>query len=338
MIYLDNGATTRPLPNKYRDIDNLWLNSYTPYSNGDMLLWECRERIAKCINCKPNEIYFTSGGCEGNTWCINLLYDMLNNSSSCFNPTGGRKVRVSPNEHKSIMNNPRVESSPSPLQEVVKDNFDSCMLINNETGVMYDCKSIHKDMVQALGKVKVDVKELGCKMASFSGHKVHGEKGVGMVYISNDIDVKPFIYGGGQERGVRGGTSNLEGILHMTDCVEIMTSDRHLAKNKYLWDYFLWKVHRSELILNTIPAIPTFSLRNDKGISGEYIVNRLAEKEIYISTGSACSTGEPSYVLKNLGLTNDEANATIRVSLDGEENSTEDIDIFFKEIGGILNE
>jgi cysteine sulfinate desulfinase/cysteine desulfurase-like protein len=124
----------------------------------------------------------------------------------------------------------------------------------------------------------------------------------------------------------------------MKDCVELVTSDRHLAKNNYLWDYFLWKLHRSELILNAMPAIPTFSLRNDKGISGEYIVNRLAEKEVYVSTGSACSTGEPSYVLKNLGLTNDEANATIRVSLDGEENTTEDIDIFFEEIGGILNE
>ena len=289
MIYLDNGATTRPFPNKYRD-NNHWLNSHSSYNNGDMLLWECRERIAKCINCEPNEIYFTSGGCEGNTWCINLLYDML-----------GRKVRVSPNEHKSIMNNPRVESSSSPQKEVVKDNFDSCMLVNNETGVMYECDSIHKDMVQALGKVKVDVKELGCKMATFSGHKIHGEKGVGIVYISNDIDIKPLIYGGGQEFGVRGGTSNLEGVLHMTDCVELMTSDRHLAKNKALYEYFMWKLHDSELILNIDPAIPTFSLRNDKGIGGEYIVNRLAEKEVYVSTGSACSTGEGSWVLGNDG-------------------------------------
>ena len=159
MIYLDNGATTRPFPNKYRD-SNYWLNSHSSYSNGDMLLWECRERIAKCIGAKPNEIFFTSGGCEGNTWCINILYDML-----------GKPVRVSPNEHKSIINNPRVE--------VVNSEFDSCMLINNETGELYNKRSIHKDMVQALGKVKVDVGELGCKMGTFSGHKVHGEKGGG---------------------------------------------------------------------------------------------------------------------------------------------------------------
>ena len=319
MIYLDNGATTRPFYNKYEDMDNIWLNSHSSYSNGDYILWECRERIAKCINCEPNEIYFTSGGCEGNTWCINILYDML-----------GRPVLVSPNEHKSIMNNPRIM--------IGHNELDSCMLINNETGVRYDCDSIHKDLVQALGKVKVDVKELGCKMATFSGHKVHGDKGVGFVYISEGIKVKPLIYGGAQERGVRGGTGNVEGILHMTDCIELVTSGKHLAKNKALYDYFMWKLHDSELILNVTPAIPTFSLRNDKGINGEYIVNRLAEKEIYISTGSACSTGEPSYVLKNLGLTDDEANATIRVSLDGEENSKEDIDTFFKEIGGILNE
>ena len=110
-----------------------------------------------------------------------------------------------------------------------------------------------------------------------------------------------------------------------------------MEKNKVLYDYFMKNIP-SELTLNVVPSIPTFSLRNNKGINGEYIVNRLAEKGIYISTGSACSTGEPSYVLKNLGLTDDEANATIRVSLDGEENSKEDIDTFFREVGGILND
>lgn len=193
MIYLDNGATTRPLFDSIHNPSNLWLNSHSSYSNGDYILWECRERIAKCINCEPSEIYFTSGGCEGNTWCINMLYDML-----------GRPVLVSPNEHKSIMNNPRVKVITG-----LSYGYDSCMLINNETGVRYDCESIHKDLVQALGKVKVDVKELGCKMATFSGHKVHGDKGVGFVYISEDVDVKPLIYGGGQERGVRGGTENV---------------------------------------------------------------------------------------------------------------------------------
>jgi cysteine desulfurase len=195
MIYLDNGATTRPLFERSSNEDNIWLNSHSSYSNGDYLLWECRERIAKCINCEPSEIYFTSGGCEGNTWCINILYDILK-----------RPVLVSPNEHKSIMNNPRII--------IGHNELDSCMLINNETGVRYDCESIHKDLVQALGKVKVDVKELGCKMATFSGHKVHGDKGVGFVYISEDIDVKPLIYGGGQERGVRGGTSNVSIFIY----------------------------------------------------------------------------------------------------------------------------
>ena len=284
MIYLDNGATTRPFPNKYRSANNIWLNSHSPYSNGDMLLWECRERIAKCIGAKPNEIYFTSGGCEGNTWCINILYDIL-----------GRKARVSPNEHKSIMNNPRVE--------IVENNFDSCMLINNETGVGYECESIHKDMVQALGKIKIDVRELGCKMATFSGHKIHGEKGIGFVYISNDIDVKPLVYGGAQEFGVRGGTSNVEGVLHMTDCVELMTSDEHLEKNNELYMQFMDRLvkynmeHDVCLLLNAEPSICTFSLRNNK-YNGEYIVNRLGEMGVYVSTGSACSTGEGSWVLK----------------------------------------
>lgn len=203
MIYLDNGATTRPFI--FEPKKDVWLNSHSSYSNGDYLLWECRERIAKCINCEPSEIYFTSGGCEGNTWCINMLYEML-----------GRPVLVSPNEHKSIMNNPRIEIGNGKRFFIMGNtyDYDSCMLINNETGVRYDCDSIHKDLVQALGKVKVDVKELGCKMATFSGHKVHGDKGVGFVWISEGMKVKALIYGGGQERGVRGGTVDVKIFIY----------------------------------------------------------------------------------------------------------------------------
>jgi cysteine desulfurase len=130
----------------------------------------------------------------------------------------------------------------------------------------------------------------------------------------------------------------------MTDGVELVCGERHMEKNKVLYDYFMERLakynieHDVPMILNAEPSIPTFSLFNIKHINGEYIVNRLAGRGIYISTGSACSTGEPSYVLKNLYLTDDEANATIRVSLDGEENSKEDIEVFFREVGEVLNE
>lgn len=285
MIYLDNGATTRPLYEwTNNNNNNIWLNSHTPYSNGDNLLWECRERIAKCIGAKPNEIYFTSGGCEGNTWCINILYNMLN-----------REVRVSPNEHKSIINNPRIVISNGKRVSKNTYDYDSCMLVNNETGVMYECDSIHKDMVQALGKVKINVRDNKCRMATFSGHKIHGDKGVGFVWISEKLNeyIEPLIYGGAQEFGLRGGTSNVKGILHMTDCVEMVTSKEHLDKNKVLYDYFMNNIPNG-LILNAIPCIPTFSLRNDK-YNGEYLVNRLMENGVFISTGSGCSTGERSY-------------------------------------------
>ena len=331
MIYLDNGATTRPLyewsKNPFHNPYNEWLNSHTPYSNGDNLLWECREKIAKCIGAKPNEIFFTSGGCEGNTWCINILYNMLE-----------RPVLVSPNEHKSIINNPRIVMGDGKRVDKNTYDYDSCMLVNNETGVMYKCDSIHKDMVQALGKVKINVRDNKCRMATFSGHKIHGDKGVGFVWIDEKVHkyIEPLIYGGAQEFGLRGGTSNVNGVLHMTDCVEMVTSKEHLDKNKVLYDYFMENIIDG-LVLNAIPCIPTFSLRNNK-YNGEYLVNRLMEKGVFVSTGSGCSTGEGSYVLKNLGLTDDEASATIRVSLDGEENSKEDIDTFFREVGEILNE
>ena len=357
MIYLDNAATTRPITaheevkellkevgiNPY----DLWLNSHSSYSNGDYLLWICREKISKIINCDPNEIIFTSGGCEGNSM---VNYAITTNI-----------------EHKSLINNPtnytiKVNTNGLVYKDSIKEMYNnivwsnravpkmvSIQLINNEVGVKQDIKSIseyvkkelrlplHSDMVQALGKVKIDVKELGVDMATFSGHKIHGHKGVGFVYIGKDMDVKPLIYGGAQEFGVRGGTSDCEAILNMT--ARIMYCDKHLEEHRdkvATMKKLLVENLPNGCIINHINDSNIISIRTP--LNGQYLVNRLAEKEIYISTGSACSTGEPSYVLKNLGLTNDECDATIRVSLDAEENSREDIDVFFEEIGGILNE
>lgn len=201
MTYLDNAATTRPIvavdevneilkeasmsPN---DLNNLWLNSHSSYSKGDYLLWVCREKIAKILNCKPNEVLFTSGGCEGNSM---VNYAITTNI-----------------EHKSLINNPtnyiiRVNTNGLVYKDSIKEMYSdivwsneavprmvSIQLINNEVGVRQNIKGIseyvkkelglplHSDCVQGLGKERIDVKELGVDMASFSGHKIHGGKGI----------------------------------------------------------------------------------------------------------------------------------------------------------------
>lgn len=209
MVYLDNGATTRPFPNKY----NNWLNSNSSYTDDDRLIYEAKERIKACINGYNGQIIFTSGGCEGNTFCINNLYNIL-----------GRPVICSKFEHKSIINNPRTICS--------RYDLDSCMGVNNETGELFNVPSIHKDLVQALGKIDIDIDKLKCDMATFSGHKIHANKGIGFVWVSNDMfkELKPLIYGGQQEFGMRGGTSDVSNVLYMADCVEMVCSKRHLRK------------------------------------------------------------------------------------------------------------
>ena len=335
MIYLDNAATTRPIKMKSEfDSDNIWLNGHSSYSNGDMVLWKCREIISSYINCEPNEIVFTSGGCEGNSFLIRVLCNYLD-----------RSVFVSKREHKSVISNSRVWAINR------FDELDWLIGIGNETGennldiIKDNDNIIGADLVQALPKCRIDVKELGLMGASFSGHKIHAPKGVGFVYISKELQeyAEPLIYGGAQEFGLRGGTSNVEAVVQMTERIKQLSLDIDKIEeyNKNMWNELCKQLAIREISctfnhINFSNPSSTISMRIE-GLEGQYIVNALAEKGIYISTGSACSTGEPSYVLKNMGLTNKEANSTIRVSFDYYENDYSDICEFVKGLEEIVN-
>lgn len=343
MIYLDHAATT-PLCEAAKKAIIKHLDEFgNPSSSHELgrksrvLIEDARQRIAKCINAEPDEIYFTSGGSEANTWAI---YDRITISSNF--------------EHHSvraIFNNVWIDNNGfvkkdffSHINHPLSKYFEvgSCMYVNNELGTIQPIKEIaaimhgkhmlfHTDAVQAIGHVPVDVKDLNCDMLSASAHKFGGPKGVGFLYIKNGTLKKSLIHGGKQEQGIRGGTENILGIISMAsaleDAVEHMEErNEHI---KYLRDK----------LLDGLMQIPGSNLNGSlenrvcgninirfSGVSGARLVTLCSLYGVYISSGSACNEGvsEPSHVLKAIGLTDEEALSSVRITI-GHENTEEEI-------------
>jgi Cysteine sulfinate desulfinase/cysteine desulfurase and related enzymes len=205
MYYLDNSATTKLSENVKNDIISNLENFGNPSSIYDIgfktqdIIQKARENVAKCINADVNEIYFTSGASESNTWSLQQPF------------------WCEDYEHHSITNN------PLRTKDIYKAKIIEQMYVNNEIGFINDIKGcreyyknwqFHCDATQAMSCIKIDVKDLGVDTLSFSGHKINAPKGVGVLYIRNGIKLKPLIYGGKQEKGIRGGTENVLGISH----------------------------------------------------------------------------------------------------------------------------
>ena len=343
MIYLDHAATT-PLCEaaKKAIIEHLddFGNPSSAHEFGRksrVLIENSRERIAKCINAEPDEIYFTSGGSEANTWA---LYDRIAISSNF--------------EHHSvrtIFNNVWIDNNGfvkkdffSHINHPLSKYFEigSCMYVNNELGTIQPIKEIaaimhgkhmlfHTDAVQAIGHMPINVKDLNCDMLSASAHKFGGTKGVGFLYIKNGTLKKSLIHGGKQEQGLRGGTENILGIISMAAALE--DAVEHMEeRNTYV------KCLKDKL-LDRLLQIPDSYLNGSlenrvcsninirfTGVSGARLVTLCSLYGVYISSGSACNEGisEPSHVLKAIGLTDDEALSSIRITI-GHENTEEEI-------------
>lgn len=344
IIYLDHAATTpicdaakKAIIEHFDDFGNP-SSSYELGRKSRVIIEDARERIAKCINAKPDEIYFTSGGSESNTWALNDRISM----SSCF-------------EHHSVKahyNNVWIDNDGivktqffSTINHPLAKYFEimSCMYVNNELGTIQPIKDIakivhgkhmlfHTDAVQAVGNIPIDVKDLNCDMLSASGHKFCAPKGVGFLYIKNGVEIPTLIHGGKQESGIRGGTENILGIVAMAaaleDAIENMEErNKHI---KYLRDKLLNQLlqipnsHLNGSLENRVPG--NINMRFD-GVSGTKLVTLCNLYGICISSGSACNEGisEPSHVLKAIGLTDEEALSSIRITL-GHENTEEEID------------
>lgn len=317
---------------------------------------EARDTIASIINCKPHELYFTSGGTESDNWA-------LRGTASAFK-NKGKHIIISPIEHAAMITTAHVlekegfEISFMKVNEegfVDLDNlislirpdtiFIGCMLANNEVGTIEPVKEIAKiahargiicfaDAVQAAGVLKIDVKDLGVDMLSMSSHKIYGPKGVGALYIRNGLLIDSIQTGGHQERMKRGGTTNVPGVVGFAEAFRIAARD--LDKNfEYvsgLRDHFIDRVLNEVPFVklngprkeNRLPANADFSFRY---IEGESILFSLDLAGMAVSSGSACSSGslEPSHVLLAMGLPEGLAHGSIRFSF-GKHNTIEEVD------------
>lgn len=304
-----------------------------------VLIENARERIAKCINADPSEIYFTSGGSEANTLALNGRHHTMSSKFEHHSVVADwPKISVTKD---GLIKAHRLNNMLSEWWEVPFDVM-SCMHANNEIGTIQPVKELatiahrygilfHTDAVQAMPYMHIDVKDLGCDMLSASGHKFGAPKGTGFLYANTRSRIKPIVNGGKQENGVRPGTENILGILAMAAALEdtIEHMDERNEYIKTLRDSLLDKLlkidgaHVNGSLENRTPG--NINIRFD-GISGARLVSLCSLYNLYISAGSACNEGiaTPSHVLKAIGLSDSEALSSVRITL-GHHNTEEDV-------------
>ena len=359
MIYADNAATTKLDIDAFEAMAPYLLSEYgnasQPYSfsrSAKKAIKEARQIIANCINATPEEIYFTSGGTESDNWAI---------KGSAFYDQEKRETITSSIEHHALLQScAAIERLGYPVTYIgvshegivskdelaknisSKTRLVSVMLVNNEIGSVQPIQELcriahqynaifHTDAVQALGHIKVDVQELGVDMLSASAHKFNGPKGIGFLYIRNGTPIAPLSDGGAQEFGLRAGTENVAAIIGMAialrkNCLQI---DQHSAHLNKLEHTLLSRLNQAKLdyvrngSIHHIPGNISLSFRN---VSGESLLHRLDLMGICVSTGSACDNVNTrvSHVLQAIGLDEEYANGTIRISL-SHENTIEEI-------------
>lgn len=317
---------------------------------------EARDSIAKIINAKPTEVYFTSGGTEADNWALRGVARAYKNK--------GDHIIISPLEHAAMLSTAKALTKEGfkvdfmkvdefgfvdleHLKSIITDKtiFVGCMVANNEVGTIEPIKEIAQiahangaimfaDAVQAAGVIKLDVKELGVDLMSMSSHKIYGPKGVGALYIRTGVKVESIITGGHQERSKRGGTTNVPAIVGFAEAFKIADAEMENNFNyvSALRDRFIDRVINEVPFVklngpykeNRLPANADFSFEY---IEGESILFSLDIAGIAVSSGSACSSGslEPSHVLLALGLPEALAHGSIRFSF-GKHNTMEEID------------
>ncbi len=360
-VYLDNSATT--------SLDKRVLEKMTPYlladGNASSLhsygreaqaeVDRAREEIASLVGCSAKEVYFTSGGTESDNWALRGVASALSKE--------GKHIVTTKIEHPAVLNtcaelqrqgyqityvgvgaDGRV--SVEDVKKAVREDtiLVSVMFANNEMGAIQPIEEIgafcreegipfHTDAVQAMGSIKIDVKKMNVDLLSFSSHKFHGPKGIGILYIRDGIKCDRLLFGGEQERGRRAGTTNTPAIVGTAEALrlavaEMEENNRHI---KAMRDHFI------DRVLKEIPACKLnggteHRLVGNANISfdyieGESILMTLDLNGIAVSSGSACSSGslEPSHVILALGRKEEEAHSSIRFSF-GRENTMEETD------------
>jgi len=372
LIYLDNAASTAV----HKDVlDEMLPFLKEQYGNpssihrfgrqADKAIRNARKRISELINSSPDEILFTSGGTESNN---TALYGIAHSNK-------GNHIITSSIEHEAILEPcKRLEEEGFRLTYLPVDNHgfvnpydlkdalseDTClvsiMFANNEVGTIQPIQEIssickeksvvfHTDAIQAIGKVPINVENLGVDLLSISSHKINGPKGVGALYIKKGIQISPLILGGGQEKGLRSGTENVANIVGFGKACQLANENLELNITflKNLRDY---------LITNVTQQIPNVTLNGDHekripnnthftflGVNGEDLIIKLDENEIAASTGSACSvkTQKASHVLQAMGFSHEQITGSLRLTV-GIYNTKEELEKTVMTLKKIVNE
>lgn len=363
-IYLDNSATTMVLP----EVADIVIKAMTEdYGNPSSLhkkgieaeqyIRNTKETIAKILKVKEKEIIFTSGGTESNNLALIGMAEA--------NKRAGRHIITSSIEHPSVQNTVKylegqgfevtwlpVDTKGHVQTEVLKKSLRtdtilvSVMYVNNEIGTLQPVEEIskvikeynsniifHTDAVQAFGKYHIYPKRQGIDALSVSGHKLHAPKGIGFLYVSEKVKIKPVIFGGGQQKNMRSGTDNIPGIAGIGEAV------RHVYKN---FDEKIDNMYRlKEYFIDRLKELENIKINSQKGKEGaphiinasfcgvrsEVMLHALEDKNIYVSAGSACSSNHPhiSETLSGIGLTLEEIDSALRFSL-SEYTSKQELD------------
>ena len=372
-IYLDTAATTRISDNVFEAMLP-WLkegygNASSLYSLGRksaIALNKARSLCADVLGCESREIFFTSGGTESDNTAVF-------SAAKAGLSAGKRHIITSAAEHHAIL---------KPLEQLEKEGFRitrlpvyengivrpddleaaltdetalvTVMTANNEVGTVQPfeelagiCRSrnivFHTDAVQAFGNLRINVREQNVDMLSLSGHKIHAQKGVGLLYVRDGLPFYPLLSGGAQQGGKRAGTENIAGIVGLAEAM------RYAAENVDTKNARLLPLR--ERLFNEIGRLAGVRINGDRerrlacnanfsfaGHEGENLVLQLDLRGIAVSSGSACASGslDPSHVLTAMGLTHDEARSSIRVSM-SEYTTSEDIDEFIKAIRTLIS-
>lgn len=372
MIYLDNAGTTKVsqhvlekmLPYFSEEYGNA-SSLHTLGQKAKEVLEEARANVAKCINCLPREIYFTSGGSESDNQAIL--------SSSIIGARKNKKhIITSKFEHHAVLHTlAKLEKQdyevtyldvyengivhPEDVEKAIRP--DTClvtiMFANNEIGTIQPIKEIgeichkhgvifHTDAVQAVGHIPVDVKEMNIDMLSISGHKFHGPKGVGALYAKSTILLSNLIEGGAQEKGKRAGTENIAGIVGLSTalCDAVSEMQEVAKKETLLRDKLiknLSKIPHSALNGDAVKRVPNNFNMCFEGIEGESLLLLLDDAGICASSGSACTSGslDPSHVLLAIGRPHEVAHGSLRLTL-SKYTTEEEIDYVIKKVPEIV--
>lgn len=359
LVYLDNSATTRPCGTAIENINKAlscdWGNPSSLYDmgfNAQILVDDTRTAVARLLRCREDEIYFVGSGTEGNNTAIL--------GAAAARKKRGKRIVTTAIEHPSVLETvkrlcedgfeviylkPQDDGSIS--VEDLKNTINkdtvlvSMMLANNETGAIQPVKAaaeiiknvgapalLHCDGVQAFGKMEINLYDLGVDLFTASAHKIHGPKGVGILFVKKGVTIKPLITGGGQEKNMRSGTESVPLIYGLKGAIdELGNIAKNLEKMRELCLYAKDSLLKTGIVTVNSPdnALPYIINVSVEGYRSETLLHFLEARGVYVSSGSACAKGEGSYVLNEMGIPRRRVDSALRISF-SRYNTKEDID------------